>query len=135
MFVVIDTNVLVSALLNPYGKPAAVLSLVLDEKVHICYDSRIIAEYIDVLNRPKFNLTAKEVDELIDFLKHSGNSCTASSEKVKSTHADDMPFAQVCLSIEAEYLITGNTGHFPKRFARTSVVTPSSFLEKFYSGK
>jgi putative PIN family toxin of toxin-antitoxin system len=135
MRIVIDTNILVSALLNPYGKPAAVLGLVLEEKATICFDSRIIAEYRDVLKRPKFGFSAKGTADLLEFLTNSGMICTPGPEKVDETHADDLPFAQVSLAIDADYLITGNTNHFPRRIGRTSVVNPSAFIDKFYSGK
>jgi uncharacterized protein len=134
MFVVVDTNVLVSALLNPFGKPAAVLGLILEEKANICYDSRIIAEYMEVLHRPKFGFPFNEVRDLIEFVKDTGTICTPGFDILKSTHADDLPFAQVCLATRAEYLITGNIDHFPKRIGQTSIVTPSHFLEIFYSG-
>jgi putative PIN family toxin of toxin-antitoxin system len=135
MLVVLDTNVMVSALLSPFGKPAAVVGLLLEEKATICYDSRIIAEYLDVLRRPKFGFPSKEVEDIIDFIKVSGTLCTAYSDLVKSTHRADLPFAQACLAAGAEYLITGNTQHFPKNIGQASVVTPSKFLERFYSGK
>ena len=69
MLVVLDTNVLVFSLLNPFGKPAAVLGLILEEKAAICYDSRIIAEYMDVLHRSKFHFPPREISDLIDFLR------------------------------------------------------------------
>jgi putative PIN family toxin of toxin-antitoxin system len=56
MKVVIDTNVIVSALMNANGTPAKILALVLNGKVKIVYDNRIIFEYIDVLSRKDFVL-------------------------------------------------------------------------------
>jgi len=51
MKVVVDTNVIVSALINTNGLPAKILSLVLNEKVKVLYDNRIIFEYSEVLSR------------------------------------------------------------------------------------
>ena len=45
MNIVLDTNVIVSALLNPHGTPAAVLTLVLQQETVLCYDNRIMVEY------------------------------------------------------------------------------------------
>ena len=56
MRVVLDTNVVVSGLLQPKGKPAQVLALALGGAVLVAHDKRILAEYADVLARPKFNI-------------------------------------------------------------------------------
>ena len=47
MKVVVDTNVIVSALLNPNGPPAKILSLILNGKAKLLYDNRILFEYIN----------------------------------------------------------------------------------------
>jgi putative PIN family toxin of toxin-antitoxin system len=60
--VVLDTNVIVSALINPYGAPASILGLVLEEKIELCYDTRILIEYRDVVMRPKFGFVQTEMD-------------------------------------------------------------------------
>ena len=57
MLVVIDTNVLVSALWSKNGAPAKIISLVLQGKLIPCYDYRILSEYRTVLARPKFGFT------------------------------------------------------------------------------
>ena len=53
MKIVLDTNVLVSSLLNPDGSPAKILNLILSEKIILLYDNRILNEYYDVLKREK----------------------------------------------------------------------------------
>ncbi len=54
MKIVVDTNVLVAALINPYGSPAGVLNCILSNRVCPCFDARIIDEYERVLQRPRF---------------------------------------------------------------------------------
>ncbi len=54
MLVVIDTNILVSALWSKNGLPAKILSMVVSGVLVPCFDDRILCEYKDVLNRPKF---------------------------------------------------------------------------------
>ena len=133
MRVVCDTNVLVSALLNPYGSPAAVISLVLDQKITPCYDARILTEYHDVLSRPRFSFSKDTVQTVIGFIRETGRSCVAGAQKIASVHAADLPFAQVSMSVGADFLITGNTRHFPEKIAQTAVVTPASFISHFYT--
>ncbi len=129
MRVVIDTNVIVSALINPYGSPASIMGLILEEKIELCYDSRIIIEYDHVLNRNKFGFDKVEVKALIDFLKETGNEVVAI--KCTSTTKDpgDLPFIEVAAFSEADFLVTGNAAHFPKKINRTKVVSPSKFLK------
>ena len=55
MRIVLDTNVLVSALLSPHGAPAAVLQLVVTGRVVLCFDARVLSEYREVLRREKFD--------------------------------------------------------------------------------
>ena len=55
MKVVIDTNIIVSGLLTPFGSPSEILRLLALGKLIICFDTRIMAEYLGVLNRPKFS--------------------------------------------------------------------------------
>jgi putative PIN family toxin of toxin-antitoxin system len=54
--IVVDTNVMVSALLSPTGKPAQVLEYISSGRMQICLNAQIFAEYVDVLFRPKLKL-------------------------------------------------------------------------------
>ena len=56
MKVVLDTNVLVSAFLKPRSNPARILRLVLQGDIQIVINEHIMAEYREVLFRPKFDL-------------------------------------------------------------------------------
>jgi putative PIN family toxin of toxin-antitoxin system len=130
--VVIDTNVIVSALINPFGIPSSILSLVLEEKLQTCYDSRILFEYIDVLNRPAFNFDPSEIADLIDFVKDTGFSVIGKKVTLKLKDPDDIPFLEVALSAQAAFLITGNISHFPGKIGETRIVTPSVFIKEIY---
>jgi putative PIN family toxin of toxin-antitoxin system len=52
--IVLDTDVIVSGLIQPLGNPAKVLTLALAGAVQICHEKRILAEYAEVLARPRF---------------------------------------------------------------------------------
>jgi putative PIN family toxin of toxin-antitoxin system len=58
MRIVLDTNVIVSALLAKESNPSAILQLVLEGVITLCIDDRILAEYGRVLRRPKFPFSA-----------------------------------------------------------------------------
>jgi len=70
--IVLDTNVLASALSSPNGAPAAVLQPILPGWVVPCFDARIPSEYREVLRRAKFDFDARLVDDLLDFLESEG---------------------------------------------------------------
>ncbi|GHU65712.1 hypothetical protein AGMMS49983_13900 [Clostridia bacterium] len=53
IIVVLDTNILVSALLSPLGNPAKIYRMFLTENLKVAYSSEIISEYKDVLFRPR----------------------------------------------------------------------------------
>jgi uncharacterized protein len=121
---VIDNNILVSALLSPSGNPAKVLDYVLNGNVVLCYDSRMIAEYQDVLLRPKFGFDKKMVKQVIDFIVHSGISIVPVPIVDTFEDEDDKVFYEVAMATKA-YLVTGNAKHFPKV---PIVIAPQEFL-------
>ncbi|MBN1131028.1 MAG: putative toxin-antitoxin system toxin component, PIN family, partial [Chitinispirillaceae bacterium] len=130
MLIVVDTNVIVSALLNPHGTPAAVLRLVLQEKVAIGIDPRIMSEYGDVLQRPRFQFDPEKIKHLIEFLEDIAVPVTALPFSISLVDPDDLPFAEVALWGNAEFLVTGNTNHFPGRIGKTAVVLPARFIDR-----
>ena len=70
--VVIDTNVLVSALLTPNGPSADFIGDVLDEKYEVIVTQSILEEYADVLNRPRFQLRPEMISFFLNwFINHA----------------------------------------------------------------
>lgn len=128
MLVVLDTNVLVSALLSPFGMPARVLDMVLSGDIRVAYDDRLMAEYREVLARPKFGFAPEEVATLLAYLETDGEWVTARPLSCELPDADDLPFLEVATQAKA-VLITGNTVHYPEA-ARDEirVVTPGDFF-------
>ena len=112
MFAVIDTNVLVSALLSRNGEPAKILSLVFNGLITPCHDHRILVEYHNVLKRPKFGFPAWAVTDLLEFIAESGLSVTPPPLSKASTDDADQKFYEVAHHCGA-WLITGNLKHFP----------------------
>lgn len=127
MNVVIDTNVFVSGLLNDEGIPGQIVNMVLAERFTLLFDNRILEEYEDVLNRKRLKLLKEIIDPIIDYIKNEGIYVLAEPLKIKFEDEDDKKFLEVAISGNAEYLITGNTKHFP---ATDIIVTPREFYEK-----
>jgi putative PIN family toxin of toxin-antitoxin system len=130
MKIVLDTNVIVSALLNPYGVPAKILGPVLNGTIKIVYDNRILEEYKDVLNRKKLNINAELINFIIDFINNEGEYRIAEHQNIKLKDGDDQVFYEVYKSGEIDYLITGNIKDFPKE---KNIVTPREYIELNYT--
>ena len=126
MLVVIDTNILVSALWSKNGAPARAVGLVLSGQITPCYDHRIMLEYHQVLQRPKFRFRPAEINALLDWFKQSGRSVVPASLDITFVDEADRKFYEVAKYCGA-VLITGNLKHFPNDDAVMSV---SDFLEQ-----
>lgn len=74
IYAVIDTNVLVSAHISKQPKSATVkvVSSMIKGKIKPFYNEEILAEYIEVLHRPKFHLSEKDISFTLDYIRHYG---------------------------------------------------------------
>lgn len=133
MKIVLDTNILVSGLLQPQGNPAQVLGLVLSGAIQACHDGRILAEYAGVLARPHFKFDAKRVDEVLNKIRTDGLAIDAREESgLGLPDADDEPFLAVALASSADFLVTGNLSDYPPDKRRgCAVVSPAAFMERW----
>ena len=126
MRAVIDTNVIVSALMNVNGTPAKILSLVLNGNIKLLYDNRIIFEYIEVLSRKEFGFNEEIINDMINYFKHEGEFVNAEHQNIEFIDETDKKFYEVYKYGEAQYLITGNLKHFPEE---DTIVTPKRSIE------
>ncbi|MGI8783627.1 MAG: putative toxin-antitoxin system toxin component, PIN family [Acidobacteriota bacterium] len=132
MRVVIDTNVLVSGVINPHGPPGRIVDAALAEAFTVLYDDRILSEYRAVLSRPTFGFKRADVDALVDFIEVAGEPTVAQHLAVVLPDASDLPFLEVAAGGHAHALITGNVKHFKPRRGRhiVDVCTPADFLSR-----
>jgi len=131
MKIVLDTNVLVSGLLNPYGAPGRIVLLVADGKLSLCHDARIISEYREVLSRPAFAFRAEHINALIDQIKFAGTTATPAPLAHPLPDRDDEAFLEAAIACDAEYLVTGNPRHFPARLRQgVEVISPADFVKR-----
>ena len=129
-YAVIDTNVIVSALLKWNSVPGVVLQAVFNGFVVPVYNDEILNEYRNVLNRPKFGFSSELISETISQIESLGVM-----ENALETVAEAMPdpkdivFYSIALShgkTAETHLVTGNVKHFP---ANPIVVTPRQILD------
>lgn len=128
IYAVIDTNVLVSALLtkNIEAATVKVLNAIFQGMIVPMYNSEIIDEYDDVLHRQKFRFTPSLVDLYIEKILELGISAKRIHSDEVLPDEDDVVFYEVAMSREDAYLVTGNTKHFP---SQPIVVTPAEMVE------
>jgi len=109
---VIDTNVVVSGLLSANGPCARVLDAVMEGRVKLVYDARILAEYRDVLCRPRLKLKPAQV---VHFLEALGGQMSVVPERLKivGPDPDDMAFIEAALAVPDATIVTGNLADFP----------------------
>jgi putative PIN family toxin of toxin-antitoxin system len=128
--VVVDTNVLVSGLLSPHGPPGRIVDGLIAEELRALFDDRMIDEYRDVLQRPKFGFEKREVADFLDHVVAAGEHVSAPPLKVRLPDVDDLPFLEVAVAAHADALITGNLKHFPRASrSGANVVSPNDFVE------
>lgn len=133
MRVVLDTNIVVSGLLQAQGNPAQVVALVLSGAVQACHDKHVLAEYAEVLARPRFRLDPIRVRHVLNKFEADGLAVDASGEpNLDLPDRDDEPFLAVALAVQADYLVTGNLSDDPPAKRRgCSVVSPATFMERW----
>jgi putative PIN family toxin of toxin-antitoxin system len=92
--VVIDTNILVSALLKPGGIPAAIMALALSRRVQLCVSEDICAEYDEVIRRPRFNLPADTIEGALGSIRRLGYWVKPTVHVKECTDPDDNIFLE-----------------------------------------
>ena len=132
MKIVLDTNVLVSGLIQPFGPSGQIVRLVAAGELVLCHDSRILAEYREVLLREKFHFDSERVEALLDEIQANGIPVAARPLAVRLPDPDDEPFLEIALTGKVQYLVTGNLKHYPtEAWHGAEVLSPRSFIEIF----
>ena len=128
IYAVIDTNVLVSALIthNPEAATAKVVRLLLEQGFIPMYDADIIAEYEEVLHHPKFPIRPEVADALISHIIENGIETMRTAFTETMPDEDDRVFYEVALNMEDSFLVTGNLKHYP---TSPRIITPADFIK------
>lgn len=127
--VVFDTNVVISALLQPAGPPAKLFIMALGGALEFCVTGNVYAEYEDVLNRPKFRFGSQTVDATLHAVRQQGQWVRQTQTVYVCSDPTDNKFLECAVAANAGYLVTGNLKHFPPRWGETQVVTPRILLD------
>ena len=132
---VVDTNVLVSGLINPHGHPGRIVDLLRVDVLEVVVDDRILAEYRDVLAREAFGryFSKQDREGILNYLDNKALRIAPRLVLPLLPDPGDTPFLEVALSEEVP-LVTGNAGHFPpERRGNCEVLSPREFLHTHFS--
>lgn len=126
--VVVDTNVLVSAALRPYGLQRTVLLLSLTKPTRMYVSQEILAEYKTVLGRPTLGIAKGLRQQLIQLIKNRAQIVRPSYKFEVTSDPDDNKFLECVDAARADYLVTGNQRHFPRFWKNTKIVSSREFV-------
>ncbi len=129
-YAVIDTNVLVSALLSSHDNAATVqvVGKLFSGQVIPLLSEEILREYNEVLRRKKFGFSEEMVSSMLHVIEKYGEMIVPTSTGEILPDMKDLPFYEVVLekSEDHAYLVTGNLKHFPQK---PFIVTAREFLD------
>lgn len=121
--VVIDTNIIVAAMLSRSGPAARLLDVALEGRlVEAHYDRRLLAEYEAVLLRPKFGFEPEDIRVTVRLI----GSCFVRADVTPTPDANyidptDAPIIETAIAIDAEYVVTRNHKHIAPHLLGTRV--------------
>ncbi|MBW8028274.1 MAG: putative toxin-antitoxin system toxin component, PIN family [Ferrovum sp.] len=124
---VIDTNILVSALLTPSGVPAQLIAAIRTQALTPVISESIISEYTNVLSRPKFGFASNRTARLLEDMK--GLALFLKPQPIPLQDLpdpDDTPFIAAALTADC-VIITGNRKHYPPKTG-IEVLSPAEAL-------
>lgn len=128
--VVLDTNIVLSSLLQPLGPPAKVMYLARRGFLQLCVSGPTYAEYEEVIQRPRFFRISTSISPTLQFIRESGLWVRPEESLRVCKDPDDNIFVECAEKAGASWLVTGNVQDFPPVWRETEIVTPRRFLDR-----
>ena len=129
IYAVLDTNVLVSALLKWDSVPGNILEFAYSGVIIPVYNDDILGEYRQVLSRERFHFPPELVEDVLAEMIEQGENINAEHLDIYLPDPKDVVFYEVVMEkgkTDDAYLVTGNVKHFP---SEKHVVTPREMLD------
>lgn len=133
-YAVIDTNVLVSAMIKWNSVPGNIMELTFDGSIVPILNEQIVKEYREVLTRPKFHFTKEIIRDVLENIRSKGLYVDEEHLEIELPDPKDRVFYEVVMEkrkTEDAYLVTGNIRHFP---TKPVIVTPREMIDIILSG-
>jgi len=126
---VVDTNVIVSAALKPDGLQRTVFLLAITKPARLYISETILAEYQEVLARPKMNIRKGLQQQILQLIRNHSHPVKPLRALQVTSDPDDNKFLECADAARADYLVTGNQRHFPKFWKKTKVISSREFID------
>lgn len=126
--VVLDTNVVISAVLKPEGLERSVVLLALAKPARWYVSETIMKEYAAVLARPELKIRKGLRLQFLQLIKNHASVVVPAHLPQLTPDAADNIFLECADAARADYLITGNQRHFPKFWKKTKIINSRDFL-------
>lgn len=127
---VLDTNVIVSAALNPAGPPAQLIRLAGARAVEFAVSPAILWEYGEVLSRAGLGLAPGRSGRILEVVRANAVDVVPSEVIRVCSDPDDDKFLECAFAAGAGLVITGNLRHFPREFSGILVLAPAAYLRR-----
>lgn len=125
---VIDTNVLVSAALKPASLQRTAFLLAITKPARLYVSQPILDEYAEVLARPELQIRKGLRLQLLQLIRNHSHIVVPSHRLEITSDPDDNIFLECADAARADYLITGNQGHFPAFWKKTKIISSRDFI-------
>ena len=134
--VVIDTSVLVSAVISPTGPNAQILDLVIARKIRPYVTEALLEEYDRVFKYEHLkHLDKRRVAKVRRLLVTAAVKVKSRGRLKISSHEDDNRIYECAVAGKADYIITENTKHFPKPHKTTKIITARQLVKLMEAGQ
>jgi putative PIN family toxin of toxin-antitoxin system len=136
MRVVVDTNVLISAVIKPSGNVGRVLLLLRDGRYTILCAQSLLAELVDVLNRPrmhhKYHLTNKDIETVVALILLRGQAVRPQRQITICRDPKDNKFLKATFAGDADAIVSGDEDLLSlNSFEGIPIISPRDFLDLF----
>jgi hypothetical protein len=132
---IIDTNVLISALIQKSYPNLILVNCVFENRFEVCISEEILEEYFEVISRPKFTKYPDFLTKAEFVISQLESNATKYSPQVRFdiiVDSADNRLLELAYESKADFIVTGNTNDFTmSEFNGTRIISPKEFWEKY----
>ncbi|GAB4532851.1 MAG: putative toxin-antitoxin system toxin component, PIN family [Anaerolineae bacterium] len=134
MRVVIDTSILVRAVIMPHGTVGPVLLRLRQGEYTLLYAHSLLEELVDVLHRPriyqKYRLTEEDIETVVSLILLRGEAVTPQEHITACRDPKDNKFLEVAVAGKADIIVTGDEDLLALHpFAGIPILSSAAFLQ------
>jgi uncharacterized protein len=135
MRAVIDTGVLVSALIRKHGTTGDVLRALRDGRFTVIYTTDIMVEIIDVLGRAsfrtKYHIQPDDITALVNLIRLRGELVTPTRKVMACRDPKDNKFLEAALATQTDCIVSGDGDLLDmSSFEEIHILRPAEFLAR-----